>query len=72
MTKVGWVIYDHTRKSRYVPRIWPSLGIAQKELAVLLRHYPLDNEWRTRLTVETWPRPPRPKKKKKHGKKVSD
>lgn len=48
----GWVIYDTSRKRLYVPRLWDDQATALKELAVLIRPYPMDNPWRKRLIVK--------------------
>lgn len=47
--KPGWYICDNKRI--YIPRAWDTLKEAHHEKEILLRGYPKNSPWRTRLNV---------------------
>lgn len=47
--KSGWYIYDGRRL--YFPKAWDTEKEALEERKILLRGYPQDSEWRTRIQV---------------------
>ena len=42
---------------RYVPKAWATYEEAERIRQDLLRHYPANSVWRTRLTVGLWKGP---------------
>lgn len=49
----GYVIIDAQTGRPYVPRIWPTEREAEAERSALLRGYPSEHEWHTRLLVQS-------------------
>lgn len=48
-------IVDRHNGRAYIDRYWPTCAAAESVRNDLLRHYPLDHEWRRRLYVaECW------------------
>ncbi len=47
-----WAVFDLGH--RYVPKAWATKREAEAILWDLLRHYPANSVWRTRLTVGPW------------------
>lgn len=50
-----WAVFDLGH--RYVPKAWATYEEAERIRQDLLRHYPANSVWRTRLTVGLWKGP---------------
>jgi hypothetical protein len=53
LEKDGWGIFEKygSRWRRYIPRLWKTQKEAQLAWHDLLKIYPKDSQWRTRLVV---------------------
>lgn len=59
--KPGWYVWDEEGNRPYIERAWPSEEQALRERADLLKYFPEDSPWQSRLSVVR--RPPQSEKR---------